>query len=72
MIDYEDLNHDFYCRDNYGFLTFQYTCDAFRAIEQGADLAPVGSKYDLCFGGRRQFCKSRYEDLGKLADILKF
>lgn len=59
----DDGSCDF--RDNYGFVTFQYTCDAFRAIEEGANLAPNGGRYDLCFGGRRQFCKSRYEDLGE-------
>lgn len=25
-------------------------------------------KFDICFGGRRQFCKADYLDLGRLLD----
>ncbi|KAI8490753.1 Peroxisome proliferator-activated receptor gamma, coactivator [Branchiostoma belcheri] len=50
--------------DNYGFVTFKYTCDAFAAIEEGnQDLGPREAVYDLCFGGRRQFCQTDYADL---------
>ncbi|GCB85968.1 hypothetical protein scyTo_0026659, partial [Scyliorhinus torazame] len=50
--------------DNYGFVTFRYTCDAFAAIENGQTLRqPDELPFDLCFGGRRQFCKSNYADL---------
>nr|XP_018667584.1 uncharacterized protein LOC100184997 isoform X2 [Ciona intestinalis] len=49
-------------RDSYGFVTFRYTCDTFTAIEQGNN-GDVEPKYDLCFGGRRQFCQVDYADL---------
>ena len=48
--------------DNYGFVTFQYKVDAYAAVERGNDDScnPI---YDLCFGGRRAFCKEKYLDL---------
>ncbi|XP_072413401.1 uncharacterized protein [Chiloscyllium punctatum] len=50
--------------DNYGFVTYRYTCDAFAAIENGQTLRkPDELPFDLCFGGRRQFCKTNYADL---------
>ncbi|KAL4232167.1 nuclear receptor transcription coactivator [Mactra antiquata] len=48
--------------DNYGFVTFTYTCDAYAAIEKGRNI-PGLEKFDLCFGGRRQFCDVEYADL---------
>lgn len=52
-------------RDNYGFVTFFDTKDAFSAIENGSKLRnPDELPFDLCFGGRRQFCQSSYADLG--------
>lgn len=48
--------------DNYGFVTFQSKSDAFSAIEHGNDDTSY-PKVDLCFGGRRAFCKERYADL---------
>ncbi|KAG8212711.1 hypothetical protein J437_LFUL019623 [Ladona fulva] len=48
--------------DNYGFVTFAYKVDAYEAVEHGND-DPALPKYDLCFGGRRAFCKVRYSDL---------
>ena len=50
-------------RDNYGFVTFRNKADAFTAIEQGNDDTSY-PKVDLCFGGRRAFCKEKYSDLG--------
>lgn len=50
--------------DNYGFVTFLYNTDAYTAVEHGND-NPSLPRYDLCFGGRRAFCKSKYADLGK-------
>ncbi|XP_052773027.1 peroxisome proliferator-activated receptor gamma coactivator 1-alpha-like isoform X2 [Mya arenaria] len=50
------------CGDNYGFVTFTYTCDAFAAIERGKKI-PELRQFDLCFGGRRQFCDIEYADL---------
>jgi hypothetical protein len=38
--------------------------DAYEAVEHGND-DPNQPRYDLCFGGRRAFCKTRYSDLGK-------
>ncbi|XP_060071270.1 NK-tumor recognition protein-like [Ylistrum balloti] len=48
--------------DNYGFVTFSYTCDAYAAIEKGNDFQD-GPPFELCFGGRRKFCETEYEDL---------
>ncbi|KAF4528311.1 hypothetical protein B566_EDAN014987, partial [Ephemera danica] len=48
--------------DNYGFVTFAYKVDAYDAVEHGNE-DPTLPAYDLCFGGRRTFCKVRYSDL---------
>ncbi|KAK9496551.1 hypothetical protein O3M35_013176 [Rhynocoris fuscipes] len=48
--------------DNYGFVTFAYKGDAYKAVEHGNDF-PKEPHYDICFGGRRAFCKQRYSDL---------
>lgn len=48
--------------DNYGFVTFAYKIDAYDAVDRGND-PPHHPKYDICFGGRRAFCKQRYSDL---------
>ncbi|CAJ1067605.1 peroxisome proliferator-activated receptor gamma coactivator-related protein 1 [Xyrichtys novacula] len=50
--------------DNYGFVTYYSTKDAFTAIENGGKLRkPDELPFDLCFGGRRQFCQTSYADL---------
>ncbi|XP_051946167.1 peroxisome proliferator-activated receptor gamma coactivator-related protein 1-like [Xyrauchen texanus] len=50
--------------DNYGFVTYYNTKDAFDAIEHGSKLRqPNELPFDLCFGGRRQFCRMSYADL---------
>ncbi|XP_043111763.1 peroxisome proliferator-activated receptor gamma coactivator-related protein 1 isoform X2 [Puntigrus tetrazona] len=50
--------------DNYGFVTYYSTKDAFNAIENGSKLREQNElPFDLCFGGRRQFCKTSYADL---------
>ncbi|XP_056147817.1 peroxisome proliferator-activated receptor gamma coactivator-related protein 1 isoform X2 [Lampris incognitus] len=50
--------------DNYGFVTYYHTKDAFTAIESGNKLRkPDELPFDLCFGGRRQFCQTSYSDL---------
>ncbi|XP_078711440.1 uncharacterized protein LOC144931472 [Lampetra fluviatilis] len=50
--------------DNYGFVTYRFTCDAFAALEKGHMVhLPNEIPFDLCFGGRRQFCKASYADL---------
>ena len=48
--------------DNYGFLTFQKSDDAFQAIERGNEDKSLAA-YDLCFGGRRTFCREEYFDM---------
>ena len=48
--------------DNYGFITFENKEDAYVAVEHGND-DPNLPEYDLCFGGRRAFCKDKYFDL---------
>lgn len=53
-------------RDNYGFVTYRYAEEAFAAIESGHKLRrPDEQPFDLCFGGRRQFCRRNYADLGE-------
>ncbi|XP_015597139.1 serine/arginine repetitive matrix protein 2 isoform X2 [Cephus cinctus] len=52
--------------DNYGFVTFAYKNDAYEAVEHGND-DPSQPRYDLCFGGRRAFCKVKYADLDGIA-----
>lgn len=54
--------------DNYGFVTFFYTCDAYTAIDKGND-SPNDLKFDLCFGGRRHFCANHYADLDGKKEI---
>ncbi|GLV44403.1 ebony [Carabus blaptoides fortunei] len=53
--------------DNYGFVTFAYKVDAYEAVERGNN-DPNCPKYDISFGGRRAFCKTRYSDLDKIED----
>ncbi|XP_026885253.2 peroxisome proliferator-activated receptor gamma coactivator-related protein 1 [Electrophorus electricus] len=56
--------------DHYGFITYYNTGDAFTAIENGAKLRqPDELPFDICFGGRRQFCQSSYADLDSNRDI---
>ncbi|TSL68206.1 Peroxisome proliferator-activated receptor gamma coactivator-related protein 1 [Bagarius yarrelli] len=56
--------------DNYGFVTYYNTDDAFAAIEKGKKLRqPDELPFDICFGGRRQFCKSNYMDLDSKYDM---
>lgn len=46
-------------------MTYYDTKDAFAAIENGSKMRkPDELPFDLCFGGRRQFCKTSYADLG--------
>ncbi|XP_024080655.1 uncharacterized protein LOC106662586 isoform X2 [Cimex lectularius] len=51
--------------DNYGFVTFMFKIDAYDAVEHGND-DPFEQRYDICFGGRRAFCKQRYADLDSI------
>lgn len=56
--------------DNYGFVTYYNTKDAFNAIENGSKLRqPNELPFDLCFGGRRQFCRASYADLDSNRDF---
>ncbi|MCJ8730734.1 hypothetical protein PDJAM_G00187850 [Pangasius djambal] len=56
--------------DNYGFVTYYDTKDAFNAIENGSKLRqPNELPFDLCFGGRRQFCRTSYADLDSNRDF---
>jgi len=45
-------------------VAFRHKEDADKAVEKGND-DPKWPKVDLCFGGRRQFCKEKYSDLGQ-------
>uniref|UniRef100_A0A8C6T795 Si:dkey-93h22.8 n=1 Tax=Neogobius melanostomus TaxID=47308 RepID=A0A8C6T795_9GOBI len=50
--------------DHYGFVTFYHTDDAFAAIDNGEKIRKNDElPFDICFGGRRQFCNSHYADL---------
>ncbi|XP_007235861.3 peroxisome proliferator-activated receptor gamma coactivator-related protein 1 isoform X2 [Astyanax mexicanus] len=56
--------------DNYGFVTYYNTKDAFNAIENGSKIRQSNElPFDLCFGGRRQFCKTGYADLDSNQDF---
>lgn len=67
----EDCTVHFRSRgDNYGFVTYYNTDDAFAAIEKGTKLRqPDELPFDICFGGRRQFCQSNYMDLDSNRDM---
>ncbi|KAK1890058.1 Peroxisome proliferator-activated receptor gamma coactivator 1-alpha [Dissostichus eleginoides] len=55
--------------DNFGFITYRYTCDAFAALENGHTLRRLNEpQFELCFGGQKQFCKSHYTDLDSHSD----
>ncbi|XP_077427823.1 uncharacterized protein LOC144055586 isoform X2 [Vanacampus margaritifer] len=55
--------------DHYGFVTFYHMDDAFAAIDNGGKLRkPDELPFDICFGGRRQFCNSDYADLDAKMD----
>ncbi|KAG8591575.1 hypothetical protein GDO81_000223 [Engystomops pustulosus] len=55
--------------DCYGFITYRYTCDAFAALENGYTLRRANEPdFELCFCGRKQFCKSNYADLDSNSD----
>ncbi|XP_072109056.1 peroxisome proliferator-activated receptor gamma coactivator 1-alpha isoform X1 [Mobula birostris] len=55
--------------DNYGFITYRYTCDAFAALENGHTLRRSNEPpFELCFGGCRQLYKSNYADLDSNSD----
>lgn len=52
--------------DHYAFVTFYNMEDAFAAIDNGGKLRqPDELPFDICFGGRRQFCNTNYTDLGR-------
>lgn len=48
--------------ENYGFVTFERAEDAYTAVERGND-DPELPMFQLCFGGRRQFCGQQWSDL---------
>ncbi|XP_070403932.1 peroxisome proliferator-activated receptor gamma coactivator 1-alpha isoform X5 [Nothobranchius furzeri] len=55
--------------DNFGFIVYRYTCDAFTALENGHTLRRSNEpQFDLCFGGQKQLCKSHYTDLDSHSD----
>ncbi|XP_033839163.1 peroxisome proliferator-activated receptor gamma coactivator 1-alpha isoform X3 [Periophthalmus magnuspinnatus] len=55
--------------DNFGFITYRYTCDAFAAMEKGHTLRRSHEpQFELCFGGQKQFGKSHYTDLDSHSD----
>ncbi|XP_069187951.1 uncharacterized protein [Procambarus clarkii] len=53
--------------DNYGFVTFKSRDEAYNAVEHGNDDSSL-PRYDLCFGGRRAFCRVQYSDLDAQAN----
>ncbi|KAM9835285.1 peroxisome proliferator-activated receptor gamma coactivator 1-alpha isoform X3 [Syngnathus typhle] len=55
--------------DNFGFITYRYTCDALAALDNGHTLRRADEpRFELCFGGQKQFCKSHYTDLDSHSD----
>ncbi|XP_052456934.1 peroxisome proliferator-activated receptor gamma coactivator 1-alpha-like isoform X4 [Carassius gibelio] len=56
-----NLRHD---GDNFGFITYRYTCDALAALENGHTLRRSNEPhFELCLGGQKQYSKSNYTDL---------
>ncbi|XP_051571038.1 peroxisome proliferator-activated receptor gamma coactivator 1-alpha-like isoform X1 [Myxocyprinus asiaticus] len=61
-----NLRHD---GDNFGFITYRYTCDALAALENGHTLRKLNEPhFELCLGGQKQFSKSNYTDLDSHSD----
>ncbi|XP_055068395.1 peroxisome proliferator-activated receptor gamma coactivator 1-alpha isoform X3 [Misgurnus anguillicaudatus] len=61
-----NLRHD---GDNFGFITYRYTCDALAALENAHTLRRSNEPhFELCLGGQKQFCKSNYTDLDSHSD----
>ncbi|XP_044039538.1 peroxisome proliferator-activated receptor gamma coactivator 1-alpha isoform X4 [Siniperca chuatsi] len=55
--------------DNFGFIMYRYTCDAFAALENGHTVRRSNEpQFELCFGGQKEFCKSHYTDLDSHSD----
>ncbi|XP_049591207.1 peroxisome proliferator-activated receptor gamma coactivator 1-alpha isoform X5 [Syngnathus scovelli] len=55
--------------DIFGFITYRYTCDALAALDNGHTLRRADEpRFELCFGGQKQFCKSHYTDLDSHSD----
>ncbi|XP_038130282.1 peroxisome proliferator-activated receptor gamma coactivator 1-alpha isoform X6 [Cyprinodon tularosa] len=55
--------------DNFGFIMYRYTCDAFAALENGHTLRRSNEpQFELCFDGQRQLSKSQYTDLDSHSD----
>ncbi|XP_068182829.1 peroxisome proliferator-activated receptor gamma coactivator-related protein 1 isoform X2 [Antennarius striatus] len=55
--------------DNYGFVTYYHIEDAFEAIKNGEKLRRSDElSFDVCFGGRRQFCRTSYADLDSILE----
>ncbi|XP_016346143.1 peroxisome proliferator-activated receptor gamma coactivator 1-alpha isoform X2 [Sinocyclocheilus anshuiensis] len=61
-----NLRHD---GDNFGFITYRYTCDALAALENGHTLRRSNEPhFELCLGGQKQYSKSDYTDLDSHSD----
>lgn len=58
-------------RMKYGFVTYDQSRDAYAAIDN-SKIDPEINTYDVNFGGRRAFCRSYYEDLGKVVSKCLF
>ncbi|KAK5611386.1 hypothetical protein CRENBAI_017653 [Crenichthys baileyi] len=55
--------------DNFGFIMYRYTCDAFAALENGHTLRRLNEpQFELCFDGQKQLGKSQYTDLDSHSD----
>ncbi|XP_061816932.1 peroxisome proliferator-activated receptor gamma coactivator 1-alpha isoform X2 [Nerophis lumbriciformis] len=55
--------------DNFGFITYRYTCDALTALDNGHTLRQSDEpRLELCFGGQKQLGKSHYTDLDSHSD----
>lgn len=52
-----------YYRLKYGFITFEKAENAYSAIDSSSK-DPSINHYDVSFGGRREFCRQTYADLG--------
>ncbi|GAB1604969.1 uncharacterized protein LOC115228566 [Argonauta hians] len=53
-------------QDNYGFVTFYHQSDAYLSMDATSKIENF--PFDVCFGGRRTFCKESYADLDGLVE----
>lgn len=56
-------------KDNYGFVTFKDKGDATRCLEVTNQIHDF--PFEVCYGGRREFCKEEYADLDGITEQIE-